>query len=63
LRSLIFIDPPYINPSPHFVVDRAGFIREIYSSTFPHPQTVLNDTETLLIEEGAESGTKAAVRH
>jgi protein SCO1/2 len=46
-----------------FLIDRAGFIREIYTSTFLHPQTVLNDIETLLIEEVAESGTKAAVRH
>jgi protein SCO1 len=35
-----------------FLIDRAGFIREIYTSTFLHPQTVLNDIETLLIEEG-----------
>jgi protein SCO1/2 len=46
-----------------FLIDRAGFIREIYTSTFLHPQTVLNDIETLLIEEGAESRTKAAGRH
>jgi len=45
-----------------FLIDRAGFIREIYSSTFLHPRTVLNDIETLLIEEGAESGTNAAIR-
>ena len=36
-----------------FLVDRAGFVREIYSSTFLHPQTVLNDIETLVLEEGA----------
>ena len=36
-----------------FLVDRAGFVREIYSSTFLHPQTVLNDIETLLLEERA----------
>jgi len=41
-----------------FLIDRAGFIREIYSSTFLHPQTVLNDIETLLMEEAA--GTQAA---
>ena len=34
-----------------FLIDRAGFIREIYTSTFLHPRTVLNDIETLLIEE------------
>lgn len=42
-----------------FLIDRAGFVREIYTSTFLHPQTVLNDIETLLIEEGAKSGTEA----
>ena len=36
-----------------FLVDRAGFVREIYSSTFLHPQTVLNDIETLVLEERA----------
>jgi cytochrome oxidase Cu insertion factor (SCO1/SenC/PrrC family) len=30
-----------------FLIDRAGFVREIYSSTFLHPRTVLNDIETL----------------
>ena len=35
-----------------FLIDRAGDIREIYSSQFLHPQTVLNDIETLLMEEG-----------
>jgi cytochrome oxidase Cu insertion factor (SCO1/SenC/PrrC family) len=33
-----------------FLIDRKGFVREIYSSTFLHPQTVLNDIETLLSE-------------
>ena len=30
-----------------FLIDGAGFVREIYTSTFLHPQTVLNDIETL----------------
>jgi len=34
-----------------FLIDRAGFVREIYSSTFLHPRTVLNDVQTLLLEE------------
>jgi cytochrome oxidase Cu insertion factor (SCO1/SenC/PrrC family) len=34
-----------------FLIDRAGDIREIYSSAFLHPQTVLNDIQTLLLEE------------
>ena len=37
-----------------FLIDPAGFVREIYTSTFLHPQTVLNDVETLLRER---SGT------
>ena len=34
-----------------FLIDRRGDIREIYSSNFLHPQSVLNDIETLLLEE------------
>jgi protein SCO1/2 len=33
-----------------FLIDTAGDVREIYSSMFLHPQTVLNDIETLLLE-------------
>ena len=33
-----------------FLIDRAGFVREIYSSDFLHPRTVLNDIETLLMD-------------
>jgi cytochrome oxidase Cu insertion factor (SCO1/SenC/PrrC family) len=33
-----------------FLIDPAGFVREIYTSTFLHPKTVLNDVETLLME-------------
>jgi protein SCO1 len=33
-----------------FLIDPAGFVREIYSSTFLHPRTVLNDIETLLMD-------------
>ena len=32
-----------------FLIDRSGFVREIYDSTFLHPRTVLNDIETLLM--------------
>lgn len=35
-----------------FLIDRAGEIREIYTSTFLHPQVVLNDIKTLLLEQG-----------
>jgi protein SCO1/2 len=34
-----------------FLIDTAGDVREIYNSTFLHPQTVLNDIRTLLLEE------------
>ncbi len=34
-----------------FLIDRRGVVREIYSSAFLHPRTVLNDIETLLIED------------
>jgi protein SCO1/2 len=34
-----------------FLIDRAGFIREIYSSEFLYPRTVLNDIETLALED------------
>jgi cytochrome oxidase Cu insertion factor (SCO1/SenC/PrrC family) len=33
-----------------FLIDAAGFVREIYSATFLHPQTVLNDLDTLLLD-------------
>jgi protein SCO1 len=33
-----------------FLIDRAGFVREIYTSTFLHPRTVLNDIDTLLMD-------------
>ena len=34
-----------------FLIDAAGDVREIYSSMFLHPQSVLNDIETLLLDE------------
>jgi protein SCO1 len=34
-----------------FLIDRTGDVREIYSSDFLHPQAVLNDIETLLLED------------
>jgi cytochrome oxidase Cu insertion factor (SCO1/SenC/PrrC family) len=44
-----------------FLIDRAGDVREIYTSTFLYPRLVLNDIETLLIEE--DSGrSRAAVK-
>lgn len=37
-----------------FLIDRMGDVREIYTSTFLYPRLVLNDIETLLMEEGPE---------
>ena len=37
-----------------FLIDRSGSIREIYTSTFLHPQVVMNDIKTLLMEQGAK---------
>jgi cytochrome oxidase Cu insertion factor (SCO1/SenC/PrrC family) len=34
-----------------FLIDRAGYVREIYSSVFLHPKVVLNDIETLAAAE------------
>ena len=34
-----------------FLIDRSGYVREIYTSTFLHPQTLMSDIETLLMEE------------
>jgi len=36
-----------------FLIDRAGDVREIYSSDFLHPRTILNDIETLAREDRA----------
>ena len=44
-----------------FLIDRAGDVREIYTSTFLYPRLVLNDIETLLMEEGLEQ-RRAAVK-
>ena len=33
-----------------FLIDPDAYIREIYTSTFLHPQTVMNDIKTLLME-------------
>jgi protein SCO1 len=34
-----------------FLIDRMGDVREIYTSTFLYPRLVLNDIDTLLMEE------------
>lgn len=34
-----------------FLIDKTGTVREIYSSSFLMPQMVMNDIETLLLEE------------
>lgn len=45
-----------------FLIDRLGDVREIYTSTFLYPRLVLNDIETLLMEE-ADGKNQAAVGH
>jgi protein SCO1/2 len=44
-----------------FLIDRAGDIREIYTSMFLYPRLVLNDIETLLMEEDLKQ-TRAPVK-
>ena len=39
-----------------FLIDRVGEVREIYNSMFLYPRVVLNDIETLLMEENPERG-------
>jgi cytochrome c peroxidase/protein SCO1/2 len=38
-----------------FLIDPAGYVREIYSSAFLHPRSILNDIRTLLLEEGGSA--------
>ena len=35
-----------------FLIDRSGHVREIYTSTFLHPRTIMADIQTLLMEGG-----------
>ncbi|PYQ15851.1 MAG: SCO family protein [Acidobacteria bacterium] len=37
-----------------FLIDRAGYVREIYTSTFLHPRSIMGDIETLLMEQRSE---------
>ena len=37
-----------------FLIDRRGFVREIYSTSFLHTQVLLNDIRTLLLEDHAD---------
>ena len=39
-----------------FLIDRTGDVREIYTSTFLYPRLVLNDIETLLMEDDPKQG-------
>lgn len=36
-----------------YLLDRAGTVREIYSTSFLHPDILLNDIRTLMLEKGA----------
>jgi len=35
-----------------FLIDRHGIVREIYALDYLHPAMMVNDIETLLIEDG-----------
>jgi cytochrome c peroxidase/protein SCO1/2 len=37
-----------------FLIDRDGWVREIYTSSFLVPQVIINDVQTLLIEDGVK---------
>lgn len=37
-----------------FLIDQAGYVREIYTSTFLHTQSIIGDIKTLLLEPGDE---------
>jgi len=37
-----------------FLIDRNGMVREIYSTAFLHPEAMLNDIKTLVMEEDAQ---------
>jgi len=37
-----------------FLIDRNGWVREIYSSSFLVPQVIVNDVRTLLLEDGVK---------
>jgi protein SCO1 len=45
-----------------FLIDRAGYVREIYTSTFLHPQSIMADIQTLLMEDAAASRTATSRR-
>jgi hypothetical protein len=34
-----------------FLIDRNGWVREIYTSSFLVPQVIVNDVQTLLLED------------
>lgn len=38
-----------------FLIDRAGQVREIYTTSFLLPQVVVNDIETLVLEDGIKA--------
>ena len=37
-----------------FLIDRNGWVREIYTSSFLVPQVMVNDVQTLLLEDGVK---------
>jgi protein SCO1 len=48
------VDPalgPYTHVVKLFLIDPEGWVREIYDTSYLHPETMLNDMRTLVIEE------------
>lgn len=45
-----------------FLIDRQKRIRNVYSVSFLHPDTLVNDVKTLLLEEAPEQPTASAAR-
>jgi cytochrome c peroxidase/protein SCO1/2 len=37
-----------------FLIDRNGWVREVYTSSFLVPQVIVNDVQTLLLEDGVK---------
>jgi hypothetical protein len=42
-----------------FLIDRSGYVREIYTSTFLHPRTIMADIQTLLMDPELQPGDRS----
>lgn len=45
-----------------FLIDGSGYVREIYTSAFLHPQTIMGDIQTLLLEGGDPDPPPSIIR-